>query len=241
MSLLFIERPLVVNPRLAAAIGLNEAIVLQQLHYWISATASGVDHDGAKWVYNTIEQWQEQFPFWSVDTIKRTLSALKNAGLIRVERLNKRKHDQTNFYSIRYGHDALVDQCKLHQSGNANCTDVTENTTETTAENKSLCDSPSEPRQRIPFDDVFNAYAEALPELPQLKLKDDARKKAIASIWRMDERFQTVDFWQRYFHHVARSDFLMGRDKANWKGCGFDWLTKPANFKKILEGNYHDA
>lgn len=35
MSLLFAERPLVINTQLAMKIGLNEAIVLQQLHYWL--------------------------------------------------------------------------------------------------------------------------------------------------------------------------------------------------------------
>lgn len=38
MSLLFAERPLVINTQLAMKIGLNEAIVLQQLHYWLRDT-----------------------------------------------------------------------------------------------------------------------------------------------------------------------------------------------------------
>lgn len=41
MSLLFAERPLVINTQLAMKIGLNEAIVLQQLHYWLRDTNSG--------------------------------------------------------------------------------------------------------------------------------------------------------------------------------------------------------
>ncbi|HAH9618369.1 ybl78 [Escherichia coli] len=38
MKLLFAERPLVINTQLAMKIGLNEAIVLQQLHYWLRDT-----------------------------------------------------------------------------------------------------------------------------------------------------------------------------------------------------------
>ena len=38
MSLLFAERPLVINTQLAMKIGLNEAIVLQQLHYCVLHT-----------------------------------------------------------------------------------------------------------------------------------------------------------------------------------------------------------
>ncbi|EFO2518259.1 hypothetical protein B6Q94_26680, partial [Escherichia coli] len=46
MSLLFAERPLVINTQLAMKIGLNEAIVLQQLHYWLRDTGSGMECDG---------------------------------------------------------------------------------------------------------------------------------------------------------------------------------------------------
>ena len=62
MSLLFAERPLVINTQLAMKIGLNEAIVLQQLHYWLRDTNSGMECDGVRWIYNTTEQWLEQFP-----------------------------------------------------------------------------------------------------------------------------------------------------------------------------------
>src|SRR5699024_12396798 len=57
MSLLFAERPLVINTQLAMKIGLNEAIVLQQLHYWLRDTNSGMECDGVRWIYNTTEQW----------------------------------------------------------------------------------------------------------------------------------------------------------------------------------------
>ncbi len=73
MSLLFAERPLVINTQLAMKIGLNEAIVLQQLHYWLRDTNSGMECDGVRWIYNTTEQWLEQFPFWSESTLKRAL------------------------------------------------------------------------------------------------------------------------------------------------------------------------
>ena len=74
MSLLFAERPLVINTQLAMKIGLNEAIVLQQLHYWLRDTNSGMECDGVRWIYNTTEQWLEQFPFWSESTLKRAFA-----------------------------------------------------------------------------------------------------------------------------------------------------------------------
>jgi len=122
MSLLLKVKPLVISPVLACRIGLNEAIVLQQICYWLEDTASGVDHDGRRWVYNTIEDWNEQFPWWSSDTVKRALTSLKKSGLIYVEQLKKTQHDRTNYYAINHANPLLTDECKLPSSKSANCT-----------------------------------------------------------------------------------------------------------------------
>jgi hypothetical protein len=49
------------KPDLAYGIGLNEAIALQQVNYWLKETTSGLERDGVRWIYNTNEQWLEQF------------------------------------------------------------------------------------------------------------------------------------------------------------------------------------
>ncbi|EFC0428391.1 hypothetical protein NVA45_005032 [Escherichia coli] len=120
MSLLFAERPLVINTQLAMKIGLNEAIVLQQLHYWLRDTSSGMECDGVRWIYNTTEQWLEQFPFWSESTLKRAFASLKTLGLLRCEKLNKSKRDMTNFYTINY-ESKLLDDGKLSESIRSKC------------------------------------------------------------------------------------------------------------------------
>ncbi|MWM72303.1 hypothetical protein GQL89_22485 [Escherichia coli] len=122
MKLLFAERPLVINTQLAMKIGLNEAIVLQQLHYWLRDTSSGMECDGVRWIYNTTEQWLEQFPFWSESTLKRAFASLKTLGLLRCEKLNKSKRDMTNFYTINY-ESKLLDDGKLSESIRSKCAD----------------------------------------------------------------------------------------------------------------------
>lgn len=142
MSLLFTFRPIVLNPRLAVRIGLNEAIVLQQLKYWLMETDSGVEHEGRRWIYNTLPQWQKQFPFWSEDTIKRALSSLKSQGVVIVKQIKKSTHDRTNFYAIDYESRCLIEEGNLHSSKSASCTAPsgqhallsTETTTEITTE-----------------------------------------------------------------------------------------------------------
>lgn len=117
--LLINEAPLQVIPSLAVALGLNEALVLQQLHYW--TLISGNVHGGHRWVYNTLGQWREQFPFWSEDTIKRTFRRLREEGVVVVDRLADDTRDRTNFYRIDYERlEALApdDECRLPSSNN---------------------------------------------------------------------------------------------------------------------------
>ena len=172
MSILYTKKPIVLNVALAEAVGLNEAIVLQQLHYWLTNTRSGVEHDGRRWVFNTLESWQEQFPFWSTDTIKRAFTSLRKAGLIEVEQLAKHRHDRTNYYTIRYEHDALVDECKLPSSREAECPDLLpENTTEITSEIKPPC-APSA-HDADPMPDLFDRFWKLYPNK---KNKANARK-----------------------------------------------------------------
>lgn len=44
----------------------------------------------------------------------------------------------------------------------------------------------------------------------------------------------TVDDFIVVFGNIQGSRFL-----RDWRGCGFDWAMKRANFQKILEGNYN--
>jgi len=97
------DQPLIVLPKLASAIGLNEAIVIQQIHYWLKR--SNKIHDGRAWTFNTLEKWNEQFPFWSHSTLKRTVSNLRKPELellIATDKYNQMKIDKTLWYSIDY-------------------------------------------------------------------------------------------------------------------------------------------
>ena len=98
--LLIDEPPLQVLPSLAREIGLNEAIMLQQIHYWL--LKSGNEFEGAKWFYKTLEDWQTEFPFWSAMTIRRTLGSLEKQKIIKIGNFNKKKFDKTKWFTIDY-------------------------------------------------------------------------------------------------------------------------------------------
>ena len=101
-KLLINEPPLQVLPSLAKLIGLNEAIVLQQLHYLMRHSEH--IHEGRKWVCKTYDDWQgEVFSFWSIITIRRTFTYLENLYLVRsTSSFNKLSIDRSKWYSIDY-------------------------------------------------------------------------------------------------------------------------------------------
>lgn len=100
-NLLISEPPLQVLPTLAVKIGLNGALFLQQLHYWL--LRSNNIQEEKVWIYKSFDEWREQdFPFWSESTIKRTVSDLKKLDLITIKVFNKMKIDKTNWYTINY-------------------------------------------------------------------------------------------------------------------------------------------
>lgn len=114
-NLLIQEVPLMVLPTLATKIGLNEAMFLQQLHYW--SERSQHEFDGHKWVYNTVPDWCKQFPFWSERTLARILAKLERLGLVLVGNYNQKGFDRTKWYAVNYEKVAELEQEKPSGSG----------------------------------------------------------------------------------------------------------------------------
>ncbi len=120
-TLLLDSYPLIVIPELAQAIGLNEAIVLQQVHYWClhNKNAGNNYRDGYYWVYNSYREWQKQFPWWSERTIKSIISRLETKGLLVSGNYNKLRMDRTKWYRLDY--EALTATISNTSLGNS-CT-----------------------------------------------------------------------------------------------------------------------
>jgi DNA-binding transcriptional MerR regulator len=102
MKLLINESPLQVLPTLACKVGLNEAIVLQQIHYWLNPDYNKNVRDERHWVFNTLEGWKKQFSFWSDATIKRTFKSLVEQGLLIRNYFSDNRFEKTPWYTIEY-------------------------------------------------------------------------------------------------------------------------------------------
>ena len=99
-SYLINEYPLQVLPSLCKKVGISEAIFIQELHYWLLASAQEIN--GKKCVCKTYEELQETLEIFSLSTIKRIVKSLSDKQLLIIDNFNEMKMDKTNWYSINY-------------------------------------------------------------------------------------------------------------------------------------------
>ena len=88
-----------------------------------------------------------------------------------------------------------------------------------------------------PQQKIVDLYHEVLPELPPIKEWNEPRQKLLRKRWKDDTKRQTLDWWKNFFEYIRGSPFLMG-DKTDFQ-ANLEWLIRPKNFAKIIEGNYH--
>ena len=80
--------------------------------------------------------------------------------------------------------------------------------------------------------DIFNSLC---PSFPKVKFLSDSM---ISNISNLVERFPESDI-STAFQKCEKSSFLKGKNPRKWK-ASFDWIIKPQNLPKILNGNYDD-
>ena len=93
---------------LAEELGLEESIILQQIHYWCELNrknGNGELFDNVWWVFSSHSQWVDRdFRWMSERTLQRRLSDLERSGLIvgRVRPLKRLLPNRTKMYRICY-------------------------------------------------------------------------------------------------------------------------------------------
>jgi phage replication O-like protein O len=92
--------------------------------------------------------------------------------------------------------------------------------------------------KRVPFGEIVDLYHEILPHLPGVKKLTPARKTQLTARWFESEKTCSLEWWKGYFEYVAQCSFLVGDNNRGWK-ADLEWITKEANFTKIIEGKYH--
>ena len=136
-------------------------------------------------------------------------------------------------------------------------TDVPLTVTVTGTETKTKTDLICPPDGGLPNCDhekVIELYHVHLPTLRRVEVWNDARKGYLRQRWRevaeelsKEKSIVAADvlvWFADFFQHVAASKFLTGRVNSK-DGRAFladlEWILKPSNFAKIIEGKYHGA
>ena len=201
-SALINDYPITFLPHLAKAIGVNEALVLQQLHYWLVNHAE-MQHDGKFWIYKTYEEWQEQdFFFWSVRTVKSIFKKLGDMGLIESQKLSSNRHNRVNYYTINSVKLAEISAiceaefeakrlAKLAKKGGKPCTADSANPAQSQGANPAQCLREQEENNKenttdilsVSFDDFWNLYDKKVGDKEKIKTKweklKDSEREAI--------------------------------------------------------------
>jgi predicted phage replisome organizer len=86
---------------------------------------------------------------------------------------------------------------------------------------------------RTPFELIINYFHEICFSLSKVLSLTESRKKTLKK-WHAESGIEEI---KKTFDMVADSNFLKGNNSKEWK-ANFDWIIKPANRIKILEGNY---
>lgn len=88
-----------------------------------------------------------------------------------------------------------------------------------------------------PHEKIRELYNSLLPELVTCTNRNKVFDKHTKSRWNESKDRQDMTWWENFFKSVRDSDFLMGRTDKPFT-CSLDWLVKPSNFTKVLNGNY---
>jgi len=121
----------------------------------------------------------------------------------------------------------------------------------------SICPPDGELESKIPFcnhQEVIELYHKHLPTLRRVEVWNETRKGYLRQRWRevADELMKTkaidssdvLGWFAEFFEHIGSSKFLTGRvnDKSGRSfAADLEWILKPSNFAKIVEGKYHGA
>ena len=163
-ELLFNEQPIVINRKLAKCLGLKEAVVFQQIHYWLELNKRTKNNfkENKYWTYNSIKAWHEnEFDFLSLRTVERTLQKLEKDGLLESKTFNKMAGDKTKWYTINY--DKLLEVCNKSLSEKEILSIKRKEAGRKGAEVKATKKELSNPIQPTWQNDTTN-LAEAIPE-----------------------------------------------------------------------------
>lgn len=252
-----VGRPVAYYPRLARFLGsVNAAIFFSQLHYWIERT------DDPAGVHKTADEWEEEtgLSYREQVTARKILSS-RGFMVEESRRLVHRTYYRLDMETVDTEFEAWdakqqVDPTRVSRTTKTQfggCGNVVRRTAETsfdiehrlpetTAEKEH---EPANSHEECPHQQIIDAFHEELPMCPRIRSWTPGRAKNLRARWCEKKSRQSVEEWRNLFAQCAESDFLTGRCRPRDGRKPFvmtlDWLVKPENFAKVIEGRYDNG
>ena len=196
---LFIDKSktLIINTDLALVLGdLNEAIVLNQLNYWLGINRKAGKNfiDDRYWVYNSYSDWKaKDFPYWSEKTIQRTFTRLENKGVVVSANYNKLGIDKTKWYTIDTKKlQELVDEFNSDEDKMANRQDNMTDRQDKMTCREGQCDRPL---PEITTENINRDYNSEITG----EVHTSVSEKQTARVTRKDMQAKKTDMVYRFF------------------------------------------
>ncbi|AFA50246.1 hypothetical protein [Acetobacterium woodii] len=232
----------------AEKLGVNAAIVVQNLQFWIKKNEANDKHfhDGRYWTFNSIKAWKELFPFWSDRQIRKILDDLIEKGIIIKGNFNELKYDRTLWYAFTDYGISILHNCQMKVTGLSNRSDrnvepIPDINTDINTDVNTDRESPPETTAielarkpgKVELNNVVDEFNQVVSRLPKVTALTPKRRNTIQQRIKEHGR-ESVSVC---FFKAGKSDFLCGINERGWV-ASFDWIMKSENFVKILEGNY---
>lgn len=123
--------------------GIEEAIVINNLQFWIVKNRANNKHfiNDRTWTYNSYKAFSEIFPYWNEHKMKRILDSLVDKQILLRENYNKSGYDRTCWYAFKDENSFLqnnnIHVADLQDGSNKSATPIPyNNTVKKTSTNK---------------------------------------------------------------------------------------------------------
>ncbi len=256
-----------INEQLWVDFDLDTAVFLDTIAYWLKKNASNKQfhnfQDGQYWTYNTQEAFQKMFPGWKRETIRRVIRNCIKNDLLILGNFNSKGYDRTRWYSLTsksleyYPNLKKIiheipdnpDSASLvgsHPSLVGSHPAIPKQLPSVSNINITISDSGESPK--ADNEDIVNAYHEALPECPKIKVIDSKLKRQLYHMrknwhkYQKDGKHFSIESFKDYLLYIKQHYgwFIKPYVTANGttKHNNLRVLTREINITKIVNGEF---
>jgi hypothetical protein len=194
------------NVEIAKRFGVNSAIILNHLFFWIEKNKANNTHyyDGNYWTRNTEKAFTEIFPYLTKKQIRYALEKLIKEGVVVTGNYNQKKYDRTLWYAIKPNVFNILQNCQMQVTKLSNASDK-----------------------------IVTPIPDITTDINKKDISKDISKKAIFIKPTFEEisqycreRKNKIDP-QHFIDYYEANGWMVGRNKMkDWKACVRTWEAR---------------